>query len=170
MSRIQNLLGLLKILLASDGELETRIRVQKEAFLIGLKFPEIFNIREFEYHHYGPYSRSLSEALQFAVASGLVDEIDESPADRSFTKYKYCLTDTGPEALLQVGGVSDEFSKFTKFLNQFDWRALELASTVLFLQNTDDLAEQEAFEKSLRLKPLTLSKKEDAKLILEKLN
>jgi uncharacterized protein YwgA len=155
MSRINNLLGLLRLLKASDGELETRIRVQKEAYLLGLKFPDFFDTKGFEYHHFGPYSRGLSEALQFAVSSDLVHEFDESPSDGSFTKYKYRITDSGIKAVEALGEVDGKIADFAKQLKSYEWRALELASTIRFLEVTEGLKREESLKKALLLKPNT---------------
>lgn len=167
MSRIDNLIGLLRLLKASGGEIETRIRVQKEAYLIGLKFPGFFDIRDFEYHHYGPYSRSLSEALQFAVSSNLIDEKDESPSDGSFTKYSYFITDSGTRAIDAVYSADEFVDDFADFLKTKDWRTLELASTIRFLEINEVLGRDAAIQKALLLKPQTANKQHDALTVLD---
>lgn len=167
MSRIRNLLGLLKLLQASGGELETRIRIQKEAFLLALHYPDLFCVRDFEYHYYGPYSRSLSETLQFAVSSDLIEEVDESPEDASFTKFRYCLTEKGSAT---IEGISDEpngFADWATRLNGYNWRALELASTVKFIEMNEGLDRDAAFQKALGLKPATASHKMPAQELLQ---
>lgn len=166
MARVGALLGLLKLLNASGGEVETRIRLQKEVYLLSLKYPDVFDSSDFEYHHYGPYSRFLSENLQYAVSSGLIEEIDETPEDLSFTKYRYMLTRVGTRAVeenpLNVPG----FEEDVKRLQGENWRALELAATVRFLELKEGLGRQEALEKAQKLKPATVSFVGQAKSIL----
>ena len=167
MSRIQTLIGLLRLLKVSDGQLETRIRIQKETFLLGLLFPDMFNPRDFEYHYYGPYSRGLSETLQFAVSSELVEEIDESPQDRSFTKFSYLLTEKGTESINALPEEEIDFSNWAARLKGFNWRVLELTATTKFLEINEQLEPETAFAEALRLKPATLPYKKEAKELLQ---
>lgn len=166
MSRIDNLVGLLRLVTASGGEIETRIRVQKEAYLVGLKFPGFFDVREFEYHHYGPYSRSLSDALQFAVSSDLIEEKDESPSDGSFTKYSYFITDFGRRTIDSVASMDSSLEEFVGFLKSKDWRTLELAATICFLEINESLDRSAAVQKALSLKPLTANREDEALSVL----
>jgi len=145
----------MKLLGASDGELETRIKIQKTAFLLGLEFPDDFSVKDFEYHYYGPYNRGLSDALQFAVSSDLIEEIDESPESGGFTKYRYVITDNGKSILKDLGDGTSDFVKKAKQLKQYHWRALELASTVKFLELNEFISRDDAMKKALILKPKT---------------
>ena len=62
----------------AGGELVGRTRLQKIAFLMQLAgFGDDFS---FEYHHYGPYSEDLAQAMEIAVALGPVKE-EERVAD-----------------------------------------------------------------------------------------
>jgi uncharacterized protein len=62
----------------AGGELVGRTRLQKIAFLMQLAgFGDDFS---FEYHHFGPYSEDLSQAMEIAVALGPVSE-EERLAD-----------------------------------------------------------------------------------------
>ncbi len=167
MSRIQTLVGLLRLLKASDGELETRIRIQKETFLLGLHFPDMFNPRDFEYHYYGPYSRGLSETLQFAVSSELVEEIDDSPQDRSFSKFRYLLTEKGTESINTLPKEKIDLSNWAIRLKGFHWRVLELAATAKFLEINEPLEPEAAFAEALRLKPDTKPHEKEAKELLQ---
>ncbi len=57
---------------APDGRLASRIRLQKSVYLLDrLGFESGF---EFDYHHYGPYSRELDNATADAKALKLIDE------------------------------------------------------------------------------------------------
>lgn len=61
------------IISAAGGALTARVRLQKAAyFLEELGLGSGF---EFEYHHYGPYSRELDSAIADAKASKLIKEV-----------------------------------------------------------------------------------------------
>jgi uncharacterized protein YwgA len=156
MANAGELLGLLSLIHASGGEVETRIRLQKQVYLLSLKYPDLFDSSDFEYHHYGPYSRFLSENLQFAVSSGLIDEIDETPQDQSFTKYRYVLTESGKAAVEQNPFNIPEFELNVLRLKDENWRTLELAATIRFLELKEKLPREAAIEKAQKLKPATV--------------
>lgn len=159
------LVDLLKLLESCGGEVESRIRIQKEVFLLSLKYSSYFGARRFEYHHYGPYSRELSDTLQLAVLAGYVDEVDETPEDRSFTKYRYLLTRSGGDAVSDTE-VSPEFTSDAKRLQAENWRTLELAATVKYLELREKLNVEEAFSKALKLKPATIGYEKQARNLL----
>lgn len=63
---------LMQLIAAADGEIVGRVRLQKIAYLLeqsglGAGLP-------FSYHHYGPYSRQLDEAIDAARALGMIEE------------------------------------------------------------------------------------------------
>jgi len=61
-----------RIVQDAGGELVGRTRLQKIAYLMQLAgFGDNFH---FEYHHYGPYSEDLAQAMEIAVALGPVEE------------------------------------------------------------------------------------------------
>jgi uncharacterized protein len=60
------------VVAAAGGQLTSRVRLQKSVYLLdqlglGTKF-------DYEYYHYGPYSRDLDNATKDAKALGLLDE------------------------------------------------------------------------------------------------
>lgn len=143
-------LDLLSLVAASDGKVEHRIRIQKEAFLVQwLSLPLFLDIH-FTYHHFGPYSRELSEALHEAVTSGLLEE--HADQTESVTKFSYELTRRGSE-LVKRRPASDSLAEVVRELNKEPWRALELAATVLYLQAEEALDASGAMERALSLKP-----------------
>ncbi|MCB9948202.1 MAG: hypothetical protein H6842_10285 [Rhodospirillaceae bacterium] len=77
MTRAPDLLA--ELFFAGDGEIVGRIRLQKIAYLLQQKAGrrDLF----FTYHHYGPYSRELAEALDRAV---ILEEIDEKSRDTDY--------------------------------------------------------------------------------------
>jgi uncharacterized protein YwgA len=164
---LRNLMGLLGLIQASGGTVEGRLRIQKEAFLLGKMGSPYFDTGEFVYHFYGPYSRAVSDALHDAVAAGLIDEIPESFSDE-VTRYRYRLSDAGSR-FLDAAALS--FDKHTAEvvgrLKTYHWRALELASTVAFLEQTGELAERsEAFKEAIQLKPACKHYRDDANRVL----
>ncbi|WP_157944573.1 hypothetical protein [Mangrovicella endophytica] len=165
-------LGILKILDASDGQIDTRIRLQKEAFLLAAQRLPYFNLLDFEYHHYGPYSRSLSDALSFAVSTGLVEEVAHLAEDNlgSPIRYSYNLLEDGRK-FLEDGGEDDHVLRdFVEFMRFKPWRSLELASTVRFLQLREGWNDYAAaFEEALRLKPATASYASQAQEVISKM-
>ena len=160
-------IDLLFLVAASDGKVEHRIRIQKEAFLLQwLGFP-VFRDVHFTYHHYGPYSRELSEALHEAVTTGFLEEhVDQT---ESVTKYAYELTGRGSE-VVKSQPASDSMAEIVRRLNQEPWRALELAATALYLQAEEALDQHQAMERALSLKPACGTQRASAEAIIAKLS
>jgi uncharacterized protein YwgA len=166
MSRPNTLKGLLVLVDASNGEIETRIKIQKLAYLLELRgFPE-FKSCKFFYHNYGPYSRELSDTLQFATAAGLLAE-EKSPLGDGVSKYTYRLTESGRSFLSESGKSSEIFTGLINRLQAHSWRALELAATVRYLETEESFSDRKsAFEAALDLKPETKSYFKEAEDIL----
>jgi hypothetical protein len=80
----------LALIAAVGGRIDTRIKVQKEAYLLAALDVELFERSAFSYHYFGPYSRELSDALQFAVSSDLLTEIKEQ-GTADGVRYSYAL-------------------------------------------------------------------------------
>lgn len=157
---------LLSLVAASDGRVEHRIRLQKEAFLIQWMGLPLFRDVHFTYHHFGPYSRELSEALHEAVTSGLLEEHVEQT--ESVTKYTYELTSRGSE-LVKRRPASDQIAEVVRGLDRDPWRALELAATALYLQDEEALDAAGAMERALSLKPACRSQQATAESIIARL-
>ncbi|MCB8821925.1 hypothetical protein [Microvirga rosea] len=149
------LLGLISLVREAGGTIETRIRIQKEAYLLALQGARNFRQRSFEYHHYGPFSRELSDTLHLAVTVGLLEEQAMSVSDEA-QKFVYQLTDKGKKASDEIGEPLKQFNDFIKKMNSEHWRALELASTVGFLEVEGKAkTREEAVQMALKLKPET---------------
>ena len=159
-------IDLLSLVAASDGKVEHRIRIQKEAFLLQWLGLPVFRDVHFTYHHFGPYSRELSEALHEAVTSGLLEEhVDQT---ESVTKYAYELTNRGAEELKRRAA-NDSVAEVIRGLNQEPWRALELAATALYLQAEEALDASVAMERAISLKPACKTHRPSAESIIAKL-
>jgi len=166
MNKKSNMLhGLLQLVEASDGEVDSRIRMQKEAFLLAVKGFADFPKSSFSYHHYGPYSRELSDYLQFSVASDLLNEKSELGANDG-KKYSYSLGSKGRKYLDDAGHMSGQFSQLIQACKREHSRTLELAATCLFLEISTSLGRDDAFSKSVKLKPDTSSYRDLAKNFL----
>lgn len=166
MARSSTVSGILKIVSVA-GELDTRIRLQKEAFLLAAAHDDSFSVDDFDYHHYGPYSRLLSDSLRYTVAMGLIDERAHSLDENGdHIRYSYSLTERGA-ALISQENVSENTSALIEELNKHHWRSLELAATVKFLQLREGYESAEiAISEALRLKPATRPYVEEAKQVL----
>ncbi|NKL23489.1 hypothetical protein [Rhizobium leguminosarum] len=167
MARSSAVSGILRIVKIA-GELDTRIRLQKEAFLLAVASEDCFSVDDFDYHHYGPYSRVVSDSLRYAVVMGLVDEhahsFDESG---EHVRYSYSLTEEGASLVDQESSMN-ETSALIEELNKHHWRSLELAATIRFLEIREGFNDREAaLSEALRLKPATKPYVDDAKKVLD---
>lgn len=117
---------------APGGELIGRVRLQKTAYLLEqLGFSAGL---PFEYHHYGPYSRELDNAVADARAfEKLEEKIEHRKSDgASFSRFR--LTDgTKPKAQIYRAMGRDRVSAFVAQFAQTNVTVLELAATVHWL-------------------------------------
>ncbi|MCI0351575.1 MAG: hypothetical protein L0Z53_19300, partial [Acidobacteriales bacterium] len=161
------LAGLLALIKASDGRIESRIRIQKVAFLLAARGSRFFEPADFVFYYYGPYSRSLSDMLHQAVSFGLINETREEFSDENI-RYSYQLTETGRKLLESSFSEPDEdIRALVPKLDSCHWRALELAATVAFLERSGDAENRKhAFAEALRLKCACASYVKDAEHVL----
>ncbi|MFN3226489.1 MAG: hypothetical protein ACE360_09620 [Hyphomicrobiales bacterium] len=164
---MRNMIGLLALLDAAEGSLETRIRLQKLAYLLAAAGSSQFDLSDFEYHHYGPYSRSLSDALRSAVSSELIQETDLADPDLKYSKYSYSLTDGGRSIAELFADMPQDDINLVKSLKNTDWRALELAATIHYLEKNSAMSRDQALIRAVELKPKTMHAKSDAIGILD---
>jgi uncharacterized protein YwgA len=124
MEALKPYLSAARIVQDAGGELVGRTRLQKIAFLLKLAGYEVDF--PFEYHHYGPYSEDLSEAMEVAVALGPVRE-EERNADWGGRYSIYRLThDVAPQ--------DPDRSAFVQRAKAIDAVELELAATAAYLR------------------------------------
>lgn len=169
MAGLRTLRGLIALIAAAGGRIDARIKVQKEAFLLAASNVGGFDPTAFSYHHYGPYSREISDALQFAVSANLLTETKEPGASEGF-RYSYSLTSEGRQFLSEAGEPETAETSLVQLMDPYHWRALELAATVRFLElRGTSLERREAFAAALQLKPETKSYKIDASELLDKM-
>lgn len=129
------------ILKAADGEIVGRTRLQKIAYL--LKLSGFDNNFEFEYKHYGPFSRDVAQATDFAELAGVLSE-ETKPASWGGTYSIFKLTNEGID--LEVDGFMSELVQKASCVNSV---VLELAATAAFLSKDYD----NPWKETVRRKP-----------------
>jgi len=160
--------GLLSLVDAMGGQLESRIRLQKAVYLLKMAGVLDFRDTSFRYHHYGPYSRPLSDTLQDAVVAGLLEE-KRAEYGEDMSRYTYVLTDSGREWLEENGesGEARLREMVPQLGNDVPWRNLELAATILFLEKDENLSRGAATERALQLKPPCAEHRDSAQRLLQ---
>jgi uncharacterized protein YwgA len=130
------------IIAAAGGKLIGRVRLQKTAYLLdqlGLK-----SGFEYEYHHYGPYSRDLDNAVLDAKAFKLVQEefkhrLSDGALYSIFKVKKKVKAAAKDEAYSDLGRdrAADLVCKFA----QTNVTVLELAATIDWLSRKEKCAD-----------------------------
>jgi uncharacterized protein YwgA len=128
---------------AAGGELVGRVRLQKAAYL--LERLGLGRELNFEYHHYGPYSRELDNATLDAKAFGLIrEEYEHRQSDGAlFSRFKL-----EPETVIKdeaYGQLGRE--RVAEFVQKFVWTnvtVLELAATIDWLWRVEKYADWRA--------------------------
>lgn len=126
-----------------------------------------FRETSFKYHHYGPYSRPLSDTLQDAIASGLLKEKQVEFGDEQ-SKYIYELTGAGKDWLKEnVDSIDKHVLKLAPLFKDVHWRVMELAATALFVEQDEELSDrEEALDRAIELKPACAEFRSDAEHLL----
>jgi uncharacterized protein len=114
---------------ASGGEMVGKIRLQKMVYLLdqlGVKsgFP-------FDYHHYGPYSEELAEAVDDDVIFGRIEEEQKRRASDgvSYVIYRSLAHQEQPSRELSEPAIVAAIEE----MNQQSMTVLELAATIHWL-------------------------------------
>jgi uncharacterized protein len=120
------------VVAAAGGRLTSRVRLQKTVYLLDrLGLGSGF---DYDYHHYGPYSRDLDNATEDAKAFDLVDE---TYAHRARDGARYSIfqvkqeVQPKPEAFGELG--SEKASEIATRFAATDVTVLELAATIDWL-------------------------------------
>ena len=146
--------GLMALVAASEDGIHGRIRAQKVAYIAGLLGASDFSTMKFQYHSFGPYSRQMSDCLQFLVAAGFVTE-EQKPFKGEQIKYIYRLTEQGRAWIAQ--NTPDDFDLLQRIVTistNADVSALELAATAEFLQHVDKINDRlVAFHAAIERRP-----------------
>ena len=128
------------VVAAAGGELTSRVRLQKSVYLLdrlGLK-----SGFEYDYYHYGPYSRDLDNAMADAEA---FDLIEECFARRASDGARYSIFKLKPDAQLKAGaygGLGQEKTRaLAKRFVKTNVTVLELAATIDWVWREEKIAD-----------------------------
>jgi uncharacterized protein len=126
---------------AAGGQIVGRVRLQKLVYLLdqlGLK-----SGFRFTYHHYGPYSEELSEAIANAtVLHKSIREDQKTRASDGASYSVFLIGERAPDPTVRVGGLAFEEAKHA--LDKMQSRpatVLELAATIHWLQIVESVAD-----------------------------
>lgn len=126
------------VLAAAGGEVASRIRLQKSVYLLDRR--GLQSGFEYDYHHYGPYSRDLDNAAGDAKAFDLVDE-DYAYRVSDGARYSIfrlkCGVQPRPEA---YGGLGQEKAhELAHLFAKTNVTVLELAATIDWLWHEEKI-------------------------------
>lgn len=135
------------------GTVHGRVRIQKTAyFLHRLGMAELADV-EFFYHHYGPFSRTVAESVLDGMRCDALHE-DAKPLVDDRQAYAYQITKAASDLVDDVLPASRELvESLIKKIQNEHWRTLELASTIDFLEQRENLSREVATTRALGLKP-----------------
>lgn len=126
------------VLDAAGGELTGRVRLQKAVYLMDrLGLDSGFS---FDYHHYGPFSRDLDNAVADAKAFGFVEEEFRQRQSDGATYSIFRLKK--PPRLEAFGKLGAEKAReLARLFAETDVTVLELAATVDWLWRFENIAD-----------------------------
>jgi hypothetical protein len=136
----------------NGGRLVGRTRFQKTMYLLGqlgVRVPF-----EFEYHHYGPYSAELADALDAAVGTKwLTEGIGIGYHDSAYSIFS--SRRAKPDSLGGAQGLQVE--KWLRTLEEFTGTDLELAATLVYLRDESGVPTANLDNELKLLKPVKAS-------------
>jgi uncharacterized protein YwgA len=124
---------------AAGGSIVGKVRLQKVVYLldqIGMN-----SDFEFRYHHFGPYSAALSDAVDDAT---IFDEVEETTRTRASDGVPYSVYEVGDSAVLpeNAGALGDlkfdDARQAIRVMNKYSATVLELAATINWLVSVED--------------------------------
>ncbi|KYF82965.1 hypothetical protein BE11_24885 [Sorangium cellulosum] len=163
-----DLASVLALIVTKTKKLSGRLRIQKLMYLLRQKGAKPLQPFFFDYHHYGPFSADVADAIKGAVRSKLIAEHEES--DEDWKRYEYT-----PD--VRTAQYADGVDASTRALveqvlaicGEAHWRTLELAATIDFLQRTDSLDREAAIREALERKPQCSRYEAEARRLLDAL-
>jgi uncharacterized protein YwgA len=122
------------VVAAAGGKITSRVRLQKVIYLL-----DRLGMRcgfDFDYHHYGPYSREIDSAITDAKAFSVIEE-DFGRRVSDGAKYSIFTLkgEVKTEAFGKLGRKRTE--KIVTLLSKTNVTVLELAATVDWLRNAE---------------------------------
>ena len=128
-----------QLLRAAGGEIVGKVRLQKAVYLldqIGLQ-----SGFDFDYHHYGPYSAELADAVDESIAFGTVRETSGRRVADGVPYSVFRAEDhdeAGPRPV-QIGGMmSTDVATALSKMNTHSSTVLELAATIHWLAYVEE--------------------------------
>jgi uncharacterized protein len=122
------------VVAAAGGKLTSRVRLQKTVYLL-----DRLGLRsgfDYDYHHYGPYSRELDNAMLDAKAFDLVEEkFDHRQSDGAMYSIFELKANAKEEAYGKLG--SDRTGELVRKFVRTNVTVLELAATVDWLAQVE---------------------------------
>jgi len=151
------------IVSAAGGSLTARVRLQKAAyFLEELGLESGFG---FEYHHYGPYSRALDNAIADAKASELIKEEIHS-RDSDGATYSIFRVVREPE-LSDIGKLHrEQVANYLERFSDTNVTVLELAATMHWLWKHENCTDWKNEVQRRKTRKATPDRIEKAKALL----
>jgi uncharacterized protein YwgA len=123
---------------AGGGQLIGRVRLQKALYL--LEQLGLGSGMPFEYHHYGPYSRELDNAMADAKTLGLINEqFEHRQSDGAmYSIFKLCQgTAIHDEVFARLG--KEKVSALVHRFSKTNVTVLELAATIDWLWRSEHI-------------------------------
>ena len=148
--------GLIALMVQEFGIVEGRTRMQKLVYLANLIGWNC--LQDFRFHHFGPFSDSLTEAIGEMRNLGWVHEMAR-PTTGGNVAYEYSV-EGGRESMVNslVSRVDDQIlvTKTQGLFHQlenFSSDQLELMASLVFLRTTEHLLGEELISRTHELKP-----------------
>lgn len=127
------------VITAAGGTVVGRVRLQKMFYLLDqLGLGSEFS---YEYHHYGPYSSQLTEAVADATAFQMVSELVERRANDGVSYSIYSSDETDASEHVKLLGEMDRVQAVTALeaMNHQSSTVLELAATIHWLKHEEKI-------------------------------
>ena len=125
------------VIAAAGGEIVGRIRLQKILYLLeqqGLNAKGAFR-----YHHYGPYSRVLDDALDRAKAlKGVTEDVGFRKDGAAYSIFRV----SERQVPNKIGGIeTDTVRRLISLMKPYAATVLEIAATIHWLVNVEKIAD-----------------------------
>lgn len=151
------------------GVLEGRVRIQKIMYLLRRSSPTVLEGVNFYYHHYGPFSSMVVDSVTGALSWRVLEQQVKTFKD-DIQRYEYS---PGPGATESTEPLDPQSkAAVTRLVGQVKaehWRTLELAATIDFLGQSEQVPQEQALAQALRLKPACSEYEVQALALLERL-
>lgn len=153
---------------APNGKIVGKIRLQKVIYLLD-KLGLGANLR-FSYHHYGPYSDDLSNAIDFANHFNAAFEETQQSAKSHSGKYSVFTSTETPSPDISVGEIDQpNLAELLKKMTSTSSVVIELAATIHWLQNAEKIVDWESTLKARKPSKTSSENVEKAKALLNEI-